>query len=163
MALATTTGHIGLMIAAAVALGTVLNTLIDNYSKKQDAELAAMVKNAAPMVQAHALRKKLIEDEIVTVERWKEIFDKHGRSYKRVMKAISTLPEYAHIKAKWEEMQEAQKKTGSSAKDLADKFKTDVANALGLVTEKARTWIDYLHDMGLKTVKEKQERVIELT
>lgn len=162
-ALATTTGHIGLMIAAAVALGAVLNTLIDNYSKKQDAELAAMIKNATPLVQAHALRKKLIEDEILTIEQWSKIFNKHGRSYKRVMRVISTLPEYAHIKAKWEEMQEAQKKTGASAKDLADKFKTDLANALGIVTDKAKTWIDYLRSMGLKTIKDKQERIAELT
>ena len=163
MAFALMTGPIGIMIAAATTLGIVLGKVIDGYKAKQDAEMDAMVEAAKGHREFWAFRKKLIEDEIVTVEEWKVIYEKHGKNYQRVMRAIATLPEYKHIRDKWEELKKAQDEAKESGKELASTLEDEIAKALGEVGEKQKTWLDYLKDLGLMTLQEKQDRVIELT
>lgn len=111
-------GPLGLIAVAAAAVGIALNALIKSYSKAQDVAHDALVKATAPMVTAMALRQKLIKDEIITIDEWREIFNKHGRSYKRVLMAISKLPEYAHIKLAWDSVIKKQEEVGISIKNL---------------------------------------------
>lgn len=163
MAFALMTGPIGIMIAAATTLGIVLGKVIDGYKAKQDAEMDAMVEAAKGHKEFWAFRKKLIEEEIVTVDEWKEIYEKHGRNYKRVMVAISKLPEYKYIRDKWEEIKKAQDKAKESGEGLAGTLEDEIAKALEKVGKKQKTWLDYLKELGLMTLQEKQDRVIELT
>jgi len=126
-------GPIGIVIAAIAALGVWTNHVINLHKKRTDAEISAIIKSSNVHAQYHALRKKLIKkklikDEILTVEEWKEIFNKHGRSYARVMRAISTLPEYAHIRKKWEEMKGQQEKAGEATDDLGRAFEKLLGN-----------------------------------
>jgi len=100
------------IIAIAVAAAWAANKLINAYQKRADAEMDALVEGAKGAAQFHAFRRKLIEDEIVTVEEWAGIYEKHGRDYKRVMVAISKLPEYEHIRKKLEELKKAQEEAG---------------------------------------------------
>lgn len=97
-------GPVGAVAIAATAVGIALNKLIDNYKSKQDAEMDAMVDAGKGHAKFWAFRSKLIAEEIVTVEEWAEIYKKHGKNYKRVMKAISTLPEYQYLRDAWTEM-----------------------------------------------------------
>jgi len=105
-------GPVGLVIAAIVALGIEINTVINIYKKRFDAEMDMMVDASKGAAQFHAFRRKLIEDEVVTVGEWAEIYKKHGKDYKRVMVAISKLPEYAHIREKLEGLKKAQEEAG---------------------------------------------------
>jgi len=111
-------GPIGAVALAATAVGIALNKLIKSYIKKQDAEIDAIIKASTAHAKYIALRKKMVNDEIVTVEEWRDMFNKHGRSYKRVLHAISTLPEYAHIKDHWDKIIEKHKEAGKSDTDL---------------------------------------------
>lgn len=58
------------------------------------------------MAEAMRMRKMLIKNEIVTTEEWTEIFNRHGRRYARVLRAISTLPAYKEIRERWTEIKE---------------------------------------------------------
>ena len=116
--LASLLGPLGAIIIAATAVGFALNKLIANYAKKQDAEIDAIINASTAHAKYIALRKKMVNDEIVTTEEWRDMFNKHGRSYKRVLKAISTLPEYAHIKDHWDKIIAKQKEAGKSDTDL---------------------------------------------
>ena len=156
-------GPIGAVAIAATAVGIAVNKLLDNYKTKQDEEMDMMIEASKGAAQFHAFRRKLIEDEIVTVEEWGNIYKKHGKNYKRVMIAISTLPEYEHIRARWEELKKVQDEAGESGKGLAGILKDELAVALGLVGEEQKTWLDYLKELGLMTLQEKQDRVNELT
>jgi len=100
------------IIAIALAAGWAANKLINAYQKRADAEMDALVEGAKGARQFHDFRRKLIEDEIVTVEEWAGIYEKHGRDYRRVMVAISKLPEYEHIRKKLEELKKAQEEAG---------------------------------------------------
>ena len=101
-------GPLGLVIVAITATGIAINTLINIHKKKLDEEMDAMVEASKGHAQFWALRSKLIAEEIVTVEEWGEIYEKHGRDYKRVMVAISKLPEYKHIRDEWKKLKDAE-------------------------------------------------------
>ncbi|MCK4791973.1 MAG: phage tail tape measure protein, partial [Desulfobacteraceae bacterium] len=89
-------GPFGAMVVAILATGAAINALINIYEKKHDAEMDAMVDAAKGQSKMWAFRKKLIANEIVTVEEWGKIYEKHGRSHKRVMVAMAKAPEYAY-------------------------------------------------------------------
>ena len=156
-------GPLGAVTIAIAAVGAAINTLVNAYKKKQDAEIDAMVEASKSHSKFWELRKRLIAEEIVTVEEWKEIYDKHGRNYKRVMHAIAVLPEYEHIRKRWEEITEAQDAVDESGEDLAKTLKDEIAAALAEVGDEQKTWLDYLSELGLMTLQEKQDRIIELT
>jgi len=134
-ALASLLGPLGAIIIAATAVGIALTKLIENYKKKQDAEIDAIVKATTPMAKAMALRRKLIKDEILTTDEWQEIFNKHGRSYKRTLRAIATLPEYAHIKAAWDAVIKKHKDVEKSDKDLLGDTRTNSKEAVSLISK----------------------------
>lgn len=49
-----------------------------------------------------------------------------------------------------------------ATKDLANAHKDKLTPAIIEVAEKTKTWVDYMNELGIKTVKEKQDRVTEL-
>ena len=128
-------GPVGAVALAVTALGIALNKLISNYAKKQDAEMDAIVKATTPMAKAMALRTKLINDEVVTIDEWRDIFNKHGRSYKRTLKAIATLPEYAHIKEAWDGVIEKEKEAGKSSGSLTETLRKNSEEVVTLTTK----------------------------
>jgi len=128
-------GPVGAVALAATAVGIALNKLIGNYKKKQDAEIDAIIKASTAHAKYIALRKKMVGDEIVTLEEWRDIFNKHGRSYKRVLKAISTLPEYAHIKDHWDKIIEKHKEAGKSDTDLGGTIQKNSEETAKLVSK----------------------------
>ncbi|MBA7664609.1 hypothetical protein ES703_72670 [subsurface metagenome] len=126
-------GPVGAVALAATAVGVALNKLIENYKTKQDAEIDAIINASTAHANYHAIRKKMINDEIVTIDEWRDIFNKHGRSYKRVLKAISTLPEYAYIRdhldaitKKQQEVEISVKKLGATATKVFPSWATMV-------------------------------------
>lgn len=98
------TGPLGIIVTAAAAAGAAIDHLIDKSIEKSDQEIDAMVNAAASHSEYWAFRKKLIDEEILTVDQFKEIYEKHGRNYQRVMRAIATLPEYEYLRIAWENM-----------------------------------------------------------
>jgi len=144
-AFALMTGPIGIMIAAATTLGIVLSKVIDDYAAKQDAEMDAMVEAAKGAKQFWDFRRKLIEEEIISVEEFKVIYEKHGRNYQRVMRAMATLPEYKELRDKWEAMQKQQKEVGESTEDLEKKYKglfDDIGKGVGELPSLVKTMTD---------------------
>lgn len=103
-AFAMMTGPLGIIVTAAAAAGAAIDTLIDKSIEKSDQEMDAMVQASASHADYWAFRSKLIDEEIVTVEQFKEIYEKHGRNYKRVMVAIANLPEYEYLREAWKNM-----------------------------------------------------------
>lgn len=125
-------GPIGAVALAAAAVGVAVNKVIDNYKKKQDAEMDAIVKASNPMAKAMALRTKLIKDEVITIDEWAEIFNKHGRSYKRTMQAIATLPEYAYIREQWDKVIDKEEEVEISSDDLTETLREDSEDVVNL-------------------------------
>lgn len=99
-------GPFGILVASLVAAGAAIDYLLKKSIEASDAQIAATMESTSALEESTALRKSLIKDEIVTVEEWREIFNKHGRDYSRVMRAIATLPEYAELREHWEGMTE---------------------------------------------------------
>lgn len=128
-------GPVGAVALAVTAVGIALNKLISNYAKKQDAEMDAIVKATTPMAKAMALRTKLINDEVVTIDEWRDIFNKHGRSYKRTLKAIATLPEYAHIKEAWDGVIKKHEETEKSSGSLTEVLRKNSEEVVTLTTK----------------------------
>ena len=127
-------GPVGAVALAVTAVGIALNKLIGDYKKKQDAEIDAIIKASSAHAKYIALRKKMVNDEIVTVDEWRDIFNKHGRSYKRVLKAISTLPEYAHIKEHWDKIIEKHEEAGESSGGLGEVLRKNSEDVVKLTT-----------------------------
>lgn len=123
-AFAMMTGPLGIIVTAAAAAGAALDHFIDKSIEKSDQEIEAMVGAASSHADYWAFRKKLIDEEILTVDEFKEIYEKHGRDYKRVMVAISKLPEYEYLRDAWTGMSETVKEEST---EMADDF--DVATA----------------------------------
>ncbi len=127
-------GPVGAVALAVTALGIALNKVMDQYKKKQDAEMDAMVEAGKGAAQLHAFRRELIEKEIVTVEEWGEIYRKHGKDHKRVMIAISKLPEYAHIREQWDKVKEKHKEVEESSSGLTEALRKNSEDVVKLTT-----------------------------
>ena len=113
-------GPIGLVIIALTALAGWTNHIINLSKKRTDAEMDAMVSTAKGHAGMWALRKQLIANEIVTVEEWGEIYEKHGRSHKRVMIAMAKSPEYAYIREELDKLKEKKEEIEKSDDDLTE-------------------------------------------
>lgn len=113
-------GPIGLVIIALTALAGWTNHIINLSKKRTDAEIDAIVNTAKGHAKMWALRKKLIANEIVTVEEWGEIYKKHGKSHKRVMIAMAKAPEYAYIREELDKLKEKKEEVGKTDKDLTE-------------------------------------------
>ena len=129
---------IGLVIASIAALAGWTNHVINLAKKRTDAEIDAMVNTARGHAEMWALRKKLIENEIVTVEEWGEIYERHGRSHKRVLVAMAKSPEYAHIREELEKIIEKKKELGKEDTTLTE----TIAKNSGKVTDLINTMVD---------------------
>ena len=116
-------GPIGLVIISMAALAGWTNHVINLAKKRTDAEIDAMVNTAKGHAEMWALRKQLIENEIVTVEEWSEIYEKHGRNHKRVMIAMAKAPEYAYIREELDKLKKKKEEIGKSDDDLTDKIR----------------------------------------
>lgn len=128
-------GPVGAVALAVTALGIALNKVMDQYKKKQDAEMDAMVDAAKGGAKFHAFRQQLIEKEIVTVGEWAEIYKKHGKNYKRVMHAIATLPEYAHIREQWDAVIEKEKDVEKSSGGLTEALRKNSDEVVKLTSK----------------------------
>lgn len=121
-------GPMGLVVAGATAAGLALNSLINKYIEKQDAEMAAIVETGNKVGGAFQMRKRLIEADIVTHEEWRDMFNKAGRDQLKMLEMISTDPAYAHIQKAWDDIKgkqkEALKSTGDSFEDAAIRMET---------------------------------------
>ncbi|MCK4759027.1 MAG: hypothetical protein KAT69_03215 [Candidatus Aminicenantes bacterium] len=106
IAITAMTGPFGILVMALAAAGAAIDHFLKKSIEKSDAEIAAMIEAGATHKDFIEMRKALFAEEILSVEEFKEIYEKHGRNYKRVMKAIATLPEYAHLKEAWKGMKE---------------------------------------------------------
>ena len=100
------TGPFGLITVAILAAGAAIDYFIKKSIEMSDKEIDAMTKTKSTLAESTELRKKLIKDEIVTVEEWSNIVKKHGGNYERVMRAIATLPEYEELREHWKGMTE---------------------------------------------------------
>jgi len=141
-------GPLGLVIIGIAAVGAGINKLINIHKKKLDEEMDMMIKASKGAAEFHAFRRELIDREIVTVKEWGAIYEKHGRNYKRVMKAISTLDEYAHIRKQLERIQEEEKKTGKTTEDLGKKFSPGLTKSMIDAVYKSDKLVLSLEDIG---------------
>ena len=128
-------GPIGLVVIALTTMATWTNHVINLHKKRSDAAMNAMVNTAKGHAEMWALRKKLIANEIVTVEEWKEIYEKHGKSHKRVMVAMANLPEYAHIREELESLIKKQEEVGDSDDDLGETLQKNSEATVDLMNE----------------------------
>lgn len=119
VAITAMTGPFGILVMALAAAGAAIDHFLKKSIEKSDAEMDAMIEAGATQKEYWDLRKKLIDEEVLTVEEFKEIYDRHGRNYQRVMKAIATLPEYAHIKEAWKGVEES---IGESVEEIKTKI-----------------------------------------
>ncbi|MCK4759287.1 MAG: hypothetical protein KAT69_04530, partial [Candidatus Aminicenantes bacterium] len=113
------TGPFGLVTTAILATGAAIDYFIKKSIEKSDEQIDAMIEAGVTHKEYWDLRKKLIDDEVLTVEEFKELYNKHGRNYQRVMKAIATLPEYSHIKDAWKGVEES---IGESIEEIKTKI-----------------------------------------
>ena len=113
------TGPFGLVTTAILAAGAAIDYFIKKSIEKSDEQIDAMIEAGVTHKEYWDLRKKLIDEEVLTVEEFKELYDKHGRNYQRVMKAIATLPEYGYIKAAWKGVEES---IGESVDEIRTKI-----------------------------------------
>ncbi len=127
-------GPIGLVVIGLTALATWTNHVINLSKKRMDAEMDAMVNSATGHAEMWALRKKLIANEIVTVEEWGEIYEKHGRSHKRVMIAMANSPEYAFIREELDKLKEAKEEAGKADDDLTAILRENSEEIIKLTT-----------------------------
>jgi len=159
LALMKMTGGFGILVMAIVAAGIAINKLIDQYKSALDEEMDAMVK-AAPVIDNYYLkREKLTQSGMVSVENWRMLVARFGKDYEGIMKAISTLPEYKHIKDHMDAMKKKQDETGKSTENLAKKYEIDLKAAIKKAAAEAKSWINYLKSVGIKTIKEKEDRI----
>ena len=119
VAITAMTGPFGILVMALAAAGAAIDHFLKKSIEKSDAEMDAMIEAGATHKEYWDLRKKLIDEEVLTVEEFKEIYDRHGRNYQRVMKAIATLPEYAEIKEAWKGVEES---IGESVEEIKTKI-----------------------------------------
>ena len=157
-------GPVGAVALAVTALGIALNKVLEGYKKKQDEEMDAMVEASKGAAQFHAFRRELIEKEIVTVEEWGGIYEKHGRDYKRVMIAISKLPEYAHIREQWDAVIEKEKDAEKSSGGLTEALRKNSEDVVKLtstmVDEIKKATLDefeYRKWVALQTYEERKD------
>lgn len=128
-------GPVGLVIIALTALAGWTNHVINLSKKRTDAEINAMVKTAKGHAEMWELRRQLIANEIVTVEEWGEIYERHGRSHKRVMIAMAKSPEYAYIREELDKLKKKKEEAGKSDDDLTAKIRTNSEEVAKLMTD----------------------------
>lgn len=126
-------GPIGLVIISLTALAGWTNHVINLSKKRMDAEMDAMVNTASGHAEMWALRKKLIANEIVTVEEWGEIYKKHGKSHKRVMVAMAKSPEYAYIREALDKIIEKKGEVEEADKDLTETIRENSEEVVKLM------------------------------
>ena len=159
----------GLLIAALAALAI-------GYMKVKQAQEAAEKSSRTAAEQEAKLFKKLKESAeaagmtAAEFDKLKEAYDdnaaalamaiKRGDEGIEMQKALKEHTSDYEIEA--EKAAEETKNLGFNVEDLTGRFQgyLDVEKE---VVEETKTWVDYLKDMGVKTVKEKEERVKELT
>jgi len=154
-------GPLGITIAAVGAAAAAINALTNKYKAKQDAEIAALVKTSNAMGDYNRIRTATIKAEIASQEEWRAIVHRFGNDYTKVMEAINTLPEYAGIKAKWEEMKIAQQKLGISTSALKGEF-DGLVQELQDAKNAEEAWTKFMADMGIKTLEQKRDRIEEI-
>jgi len=153
-------GPIGLVVAGLAAAGAVMNAWINARKEALDIEMDAMVADKT-LGTTLELRRKLIEDNIMTQEEWTELVNKHGRDYKAVMNAINTDPALANVKVALDDVTKAEEVTGDATDDLGTDYE-DLMGQIGGTNEVAKTWTDYLKDNAIQTLEDKRAKVEEL-
>jgi len=161
IAAAALSGPFALVVAGALAVGAALNKLINKYKDKQDAEMAAIIKQSGPALQAIQLRTYAINKHLISVQDWTNLMNSHGRDYTKVMNAIATDPAYAKLKTAWDEIKSGQKLAADQADETLS-AEARLAAELQKAEEAAKKWGETLQEWGIKTVKEKQDRIAEL-
>lgn len=127
-------GPIGLVIISLTALAGWTNHVINLSKKRADAEMDAMVNTAKGHAEMWALRRKLISNEIVTVEEWGKIYERHGRSHKRVMIAMAKSPEYAYIREELDKLKKKKEEIEKSDDDLTTTLRENSEEIIELTT-----------------------------
>jgi len=154
-------GPLGITIAVVAAAGAAINGLINKYKEKQDAEIAALVKTGNAMGEYNKLRQATIKGEIATQKEWQDIVKRFGGDYTKVMQGISTLPEYADIKKKWDEIKVKQVEAGTSTSDLKGEYEK-LAAQLQDAQKAEDAFTKFMQDVGIKTLEQKRERINEI-
>ncbi len=95
------------------------------------------VSNANAMAEAIALRKQLIKDDIITSEEWTAMFEKHGKSYARVLIAIANHPAYETLRNQWEGTEE---EITNVAGDIVNDIRAMSKEAEGFATSYEDVW-----------------------
>jgi len=155
-------GPLGLVTAAAIAAYSIIKKL-----NKAKSDLADADERAAEATHNFGQKLRLIADEAgLTRKEFVELTRKYDGNTLALASAI--------IKGKeGVELQEAMKKVGKENIERIDKQKeslikldkegfTPLALTIPEVMVETKTWIDYIAGMGLKTVKEKSDRVGDL-
>jgi hypothetical protein len=154
------TGPFGLMTIAILAAGAAIDYFIKKSIELSDREIEAMTSSKMAAAEFHAFRRKLLEDEIMTVGEFKELYDKHGRDYKRVLKAIATLPEYAELKEQWDLMGEKVKTKVEEMGDDINILPERIKEALGAferISEGLDLYVFPSIEQGLQSLEDPYE------
>ena len=168
--IALATGAIGIIVIALVKYIGLLGKL---KSAKEEARKA----DERNVIQMEKLRAKLMEMKEaagMTSEEFVELSAKYEGNKIAMLHAIATGKEGVKMQealakvggehaAVIEDQREAQEKAAAETSNLADVLAGKLEPAIKGVTEKTKTWIDYISTLGLSSVKEKKERVDELT
>jgi hypothetical protein len=153
-------GPIGIVTGLLLAAGAAMNAWINARKKALDAEMDAMIADKT-LGNTLELRRKLIEDNIITQEEWTALVNEHGRDYKAVMNAIATDPSLGHMKDALDGIIETTEDTGDANEDLGTDYE-DLMGQIGGTNEVMKTWVDYLKDNAILTLEAKGEKVEEL-
>lgn len=132
IALASLMGPIGAIIAGVAAAGAAINHFINKYKDSQDKQIEATRKSSNVMGECMKLRKQLIDNEILTIEEWSEIFNKHGRNHGRVLNAIANNPAYESIREKLEAIKKEEEKVGEETENVSEIFQKKLAPSIKL-------------------------------
>ena len=149
------------VVSGLLAVGAAADKLINKYKAQQDAEMQAIIKQSGPALEAIRMRTSLINAHVITVEQWGEIMQKHGRDYGKVMSAIATDPAYSKLKEEWDKIRKKQDEAKGSTKGLGDEY-GELSGKLKAAEEWQKKFGEAMQTWGIKTLKEKQDRIGEL-
>lgn len=154
VAFATLLGPIGL-IGVAVAAGTVLWI---KYKAAMD-ELKSAEERENEQMQQQAKRWSTVATAAgLTTKEMMAMTRAYDGNYSAMFRAIKQGKEGKVLQEAYTDTIKKLKAEQVEATSVMG----DYLKGLDSVEKKQRTWIDYLHDIGLKTVEEKREKIAEL-
>jgi len=161
-------GPIGIVTAAAVGAYKVINDLIDSKSKMVDADhrafnaehkLMQKLRQAADAAGMSRLEFVKLSREYGNNAAKLALAIKRGQEGKALQEGLAEVTKKS--REEYEKKNATLKTTIPTVSDLAKEIQA-VGTQTAATSEKTKTYLNYISDLGLKTINEKSARVSEL-